>query len=412
MNARDARLGAAAIALVSACRSPAEPSHDPPPPPVHDAGADPRGSDGGIAAAPGAGADAAIAPQGPWARLAGFPIAAAVRTMTLPSRTDIPRSDVGGPVIAGDVAVVGSSQLGFVAVDWRRGARAWTKPAGLHLAPPAARGDTAILIGDCVDPPAVRDALLGCLRVVAASGADESYAAIHGSRLDGFLAARGPQAVWLDGERTVRWRRGDHAVAIDLITGEAHAASAEPPGVRVAYRGHTWDVTRTEQHIVAHERGVLAWQTQRGYSRLVGAVYLADLAPMVRVLRLGSFAGLPELNLLDIDATGSLHGQASFPAPAVATLGDAIDGVGNTALAVRLDDSRHHDFIAAYGATAQLMYVYRLPDVPRGDPVGLAIAPDGVLAFHDGDTFTVLPELSSPPTAPGAPGVASQNSTP
>jgi hypothetical protein len=35
-----------------------------------------------------------------------------------------------------------------------------------------------------------------------------------------------------------------------------------------------------------------------------------------------------------------------------------------------------------------------------------------VLAFHDGDTFTVLPELSSPPTAPGAPGVASQNSTP
>ena len=36
------------------------------------------------------------------------------------------------------------------------------------------------------------------------------------------------------------------------------------------------------------------------------------------------------------------------------------------------------------------------------DPVGVAIAPDAVVVFHDGDTLTILPELSAPPTAPGA----------
>jgi hypothetical protein len=58
------------------------------------------------------------------------------------------------------------------------------------------------------------------------------------------------------------------------------------------------------------------------------------------------------------------------------------------------------------------MYVHRLPEIPRAEPVGLAIAQDAVLVFHDGDTFTVLPELSAPPTAPGQPRAPSQNPTP
>jgi hypothetical protein len=59
-----------------------------------------------------------------------------------------------------------------------------------------------------------------------------------------------------------------------------------------------------------------------------------------------------------------------------------------------------------------MMYVCPLPEVPRADPVGVAIAPDAVLVFHDGDTFTVLPVLSSSPTAPSAPRAPSQNPTP
>jgi len=141
-------------------------------------------------------------------------------------------------------------------------------------------------------------------------------------------------------------------------------------------------------------------------------VYLAELAPTVRVASVGSFGGVAEMDLLDIDATGLLHGQAAFPVPAISLLGTAIDAVGNTAIAVRMDASLRHDFVVGYAANAYLAYVYPLPEVPRIDPVGVAVASDAVLVFHDGDTFTVLPELSSPPTAPGTPQAPSQNPTP
>jgi hypothetical protein len=390
-----------ALALAGACRSRrAAPRDDPGPvpPPRGDAG--PR-DDAGVIDAPG-----------PWPALAALPGVEPIRVIALPARPDVPRFDVGGPVIAGDVAVVSSSQLGFAAIDWRRGALMWTKPAGLHVAPPIVKAGSAILIGDCENPPEVRDTLLGCLRVVTAAGQDESYAAIHGPRVEAFAGAPGPQQVWLDGERAIRWRRGEQAVSIDLLTGVAVPAPADAPPVRVVYRAHTWDITQTPDRIIAREHGKLAWQTQHAYTALLGAVYLAELAPMVRVANLGAFGGRAELNLLDVDATGSLHGQAAFPVPAISMLGHAIDAVGNTAIAVRMDTSLRHDFVVGYAANALLVYIYPLPEVPRADPVGVAVAPDAVLVFHDGDTFTVLPELSSPPTAPGTPRAPSQNPTP
>jgi hypothetical protein len=251
--------------------------------------------------------------------------------------------------------------------------------------------------------------------VVTPAGADQSYAAIHGARgarIDAFARAPGPQDVWPDGNRAVRWRRGDQAVSVDLVTGAARPASIEPPPVHVVYRGHAWDIIRTDDRIVAREHGKVAWQTRNPYTALLGAVYLAELAPMVRVTNIGAFGGRAEMNLLDIDATGSLHGQAAFPVPAISALGYAIDAVGNTAIAVRMDTTLRHDFLVGYAANALMMYVYPLPEVPRTDPVGVAIAPDAVLVFHDGDTFTVLPELSAPPTAPGTPKPPSQNPTP
>jgi hypothetical protein len=387
------------LAFAGACRSKrTAPRDDTVPPPRGDAG---PAQDAGVLDAPG-----------PWPALAAFPVVEPVRVIALPARPDVPRFDVGGPVIAGDVAVVSSSQLGFAAIDWRRGTLVWTKPAGLHVAPPVVKAGSAILIGDCENPPEVPDTLLGCLRVVTAAGQDESYAAIHGKRVEPFARSPGPQEVWLDGERAVRWRRGEQAVSIDLVTGVATPGPTDAPPVHVVYRTHAWDITRTPDRIIAREHGKLAWQTQHPYTALLGAVYLAELAPMVRVTSVGAFGGLAELNLLDIDATGSLHGQAAFPVPAIGTLGYAIDAVGDTAIAVRMDTSLRHDFIAGYAATALLAYVYPLPEVPRADPVGVAIASDAVLVFHDGDTFTVLPELSSPPTAPGTPKQPSRNPTP
>jgi hypothetical protein len=134
---------------------------------------------------------------------------------------------------------------------------------------------------------------------------------------------------------------------------------------------------------------------------------------MVRVARAGRFRGNPEILIFDIDATGSLHGQVTmYPVPGIGIVGQAISKVGNTALAIRLDTSLEHDYVAGYAANAALQWVYPLPQTLRPDPIGLALTHDAVVVFHDGDTVTVLPELSAPPTAPGAVREPSENATP
>jgi hypothetical protein len=107
-----------------------------------------------------------------------------------------------------------------------------------------------------------------------------------------------------------------------------------------------------------------------------------------------------------------MNGQVAFPVPGIGLVGHAIDSIGDVAIAVQLDRSLDHHFIVGYAANALLMWVYPLPRVQRPDPVGLAVAPDAVVAFHDGDTLTILPELSAPPTAPGAARAPSENATP
>jgi hypothetical protein len=79
---------------------------------------------------------------------------------------------------------------------------------------------------------------------------------------------------------------------------------------------------------------------------------------------------------------------------------------------IRLDTSLERDVVVGWAANALLMWAWPLPEVKRADPVGVAVAPDAVLVFHDGDTFTVLPELSAPPTSPGATSGSSKNPTP
>lgn len=368
-----------------------------------DAGAATRGD--------AAAADAASS----WPELAMLPAVEPVRVIALPARPDVPRFSVGGPVIAGDVAIVSSSQFGFIAVDFRRGQIAWTKPAGAHVAPPQVLDHQAILIGDCINPPDVgtHDTLLGCMRVVTAAGADIAYLAVRGKSkaVAEFAASAGPQH--LDNtQRGLVWRRGDHAVAIEPTTGIATPAPAADPPLVVAYKDKSWRIRQTDDGVIAAE-GKPAWHTERSYGTLLGAVYIPGQSPLVRVMSAARHRDKPELMMFDIDATGSLNSQVSLsPAPGIGLVGHAIDSVGDAAVAVRLDTSLERDYIAGYAANGLLMWTYPLPRVPRPDPVGIAIAHDAVVVFHDGDTFTVLPELSAPATAPGAVREPSENATP
>lgn len=358
-----------------------------------------------------------------WPELDGLPRIEPLRVVAVPARPDVPRFDVGGPVIDRDLAVVSSSQFGFAAIDWRRGALRWTKPAGEHVAPPLAREGSFVLIGSCLTPPDVPagHALLGCMRMVTADGADEAYLAVHGraTAVGPFAASAGAQEVSVDGDRAVRWRRGDAAVSIDVVTGVAKAARGGPSPIVVAYKDRRWDVTHEDDKVVARAKGKIAWRTEHDVAALLGPVWLPGQSPMIRVAGVAAAGGTPQIRLLDIDATGSGHGQAAWTAvPGIGFLGTAISPVGDVALAIRLDRSIERDYLAAFAANALLIWVYPLPRVPRADPIGVAIAldeeraPEAVVAFHDGDTLTILPPLSSPPTAPGAARAPLENPTP
>jgi len=352
-------------------------------------------------AAPAPPRDASIDAPAIWRELADLPVIDEVRTVALPIDRSHPPGDAFGPIAAFDVAVVSSPQLGFVGVDYKTGTVTWRKPGGEHVAPPVTVADGFVLISDCAhtETAPAGEVVLGCLRVVSPTGTDRSYVVIHGK----IALDDSPNRVWAIDAHTIRWRN----VLVDLITGAATAAPAADPPLVVHYKKKTWQVTRTADGKIA-ATGTPPWQTERSYTTLLGAVYLPEQSPMIRLSNQGHYGGTPELLLFDIDATGSLHGQVARPVPGTGLAAHAIDAVGDVALAVHLDDAR--DFIAGYAANALLMWVYPLP--PKHRAIGVAVAPDAVVVFCDGDHLRILPELSAPPTAPGAARAPSENPTP
>jgi len=351
-------------------------------------------------------ADAVLAK--PWPELDGYPLTDAVRVIPVAAKIDVPRFEVAGPLLLGDTAIVASSQVGFAAIDWKHGTTLWTKPSGEHIAPPVVHDGSIILIASCLNPPAIPsgEVLVGCLRVVTPAGIDQAYMAIRGKQLGAFVGSAGDQSMWAS-DGTVRWRRGEVAIEIDLLTGVARPTDASPPPIVVHKGDQRWSITHSEGRVVA--TGAKPWRTENAYTAIIGLVNLPDHSPMLRIANQGEYARVPEINVIDIDATGSLRASVARPSPGISLLGFGAAGNGDTALAVRLDTSLRRDYIVGYAASAHIVWVYPLPEMPRADPVGVAMAPDAVVVFHDGDTLTVLPELSVPPTAPGA---ARQNPTP
>lgn len=354
----------------------------------------------------------------PWRELEGLPRVSAERVIALPAKPDTPRFALAGPVLAGDLAIVASSQFGFLAADWRKGSIAWTKPAGTQVAPPVVVDGDVVLMGDCARPPVVgdREVLVGCLRVVSAAGVDRNYVAIRGKprSVDAFLADRGPQRVDRVDEHTVRWQRGDAAITVDLVTGVAKHATSGPPPLVAEWRGKRWEISHEDQRVVARQHGKIAWQTEHPYTAVVGLVWAPEMGPTVRIANANAGAP-PYVDLIDIDATGSLRASvASKPTPGIGVLAHAASSIGDTALAVRLDSTLRRDVVSGYAANQLLMWVYPLPEHQRVDPVGIAISDDAdaVVVFHDGDTLTVLPELSAPPTSLGAGRASSKKPTP
>jgi hypothetical protein len=197
------------------------------------------------------------APPPSWPELAELPIAEPALTVAVPARPDVPRFDVHGPALTGDVAVVAASPLGFAAVALPAGRVIWTRPAGARVAPPLVVGGAGILVGDCPDDVASPDGdlLLGCLlQVDAARGADLGAAIIRGARADveAFATATGPSRLRaVPGTAAIRWQRGERAVEVALATGAATPAAPIADRVELVYRGETWRWSVDDEALVA-----------------------------------------------------------------------------------------------------------------------------------------------------------------
>jgi hypothetical protein len=355
------------------------------------------------------GADASLTD---FAELAGLPRAAAVRAIELPTRIDVPRFEVHGPVVSGGVAVVASSQLGFAAIDWKQGKLMWSKPAGSHVAPPLvlASGDL-VLLGDCAVPPSLADlgdaALLGCLRVVTSAGVDRSYGAVLGEpALAERMRSPGEQRAWVIDERHVAWQRGETSATVELATGQARRGAPPRSPLVVRYKSTELEISLDDEGALSArklgepsgKKPAPVWKAPGRFAALLGTVPGQPYeSPMLRVVRASAVRGVngptsgAYFDVIDLDAMTAAGGQAAFPSPGIQLLGTGGGTGAAAALAVRLDRSLRRDYVVAYTSSARIAWAYPLPVMMRSDPVGLAIVDDAVLAFHDGDTLTVLP---------------------
>ncbi|MEZ4366276.1 MAG: hypothetical protein R2939_08295 [Kofleriaceae bacterium] len=337
-------------------------------------------------------------PVDPWPELAELPGVEPSRRLTLPTDGRRPRLSVVGPVVVGEVAVVGGSQLGFTAIELGSGELRWTLPTGLRAVTPLRWGDELLLVDDCAEAPTViaTDRVLGCYRIVSADGAVVAAGTVVGARgdIDVFAGARGDSFLVADGAPgVVRWQRGDAAVTFAVDDGRARASAARPRTVRATWRERSWDLGLEDEVLVARAPdGAVAWRIDATTAAVLGVIPAAGHeAPMVRVARIGGLSGRGMVGVLDVDATGSRHGQAAFPLPGISILASAMADDGTTALATRVDASLSRDVVALLDRRGAVAWVWPLPHREHVEPLGVAVADEVVLVFHDGDQLTWLP---------------------
>ena len=202
-------------------------------------------------------------------------------------------------------------------------------------------------------------------------------------------------------------------MVIDVVSGVAKPASAAPPPVIVSYKDHRWEVAQVEGRVIARAGKRLAWQHEASVHgddrRGVPAGAVADDPRREpRCVRRRARAR-PARHRCD----GLDERSGAFPVPGIGLLGFGTSSIGDVALAVRLDTSlaaRLHrglrrERAADVGVPATADARARTRSASRSPR-------EAVVVFHDGETVTVLPELSAPPTAPGAARAPSENPTP
>ncbi len=257
-----------------------------------------------------------------------------------------------GPLVMAGVAIVASSSIGFVGVRVSDGEVLWRQRGEERPEAPEQHGELAWLIGQCIYlvpelPPPPERGVRGCVTIVEPkSGAIELRQ-------------------WLEGDPPVP-PMGLPTTAIELDGKTVRAA---------------------DETLLVDERPV---QLSGRFATVPGT-----LAPGPRpqtVIAVDQRGGIGPV-IVDLSIASIVH--AGDRVPAVQVLSAATGAAGDMALALRLDGSLMNDEVAYFDAKGALIWRWPLPrpQKPRLEPVGLALVPDGVVVFWEGNRLAKLPTV-------------------
>ncbi len=354
-----------------------------------------------------------------------------------------------GPVLAGpndELAVVGSSAIGFAAVELTSGRVRWQHREETRPGPIMKRGDALWLAGRCdraADAPSDPGALVvGCVRVVTpATGALVRRLWISLPRaLSGSSPGTPRGALGMSSSGTLLWHTGHQVWSIDPTSGVARAVCAAPDPEAAPVRGAfirgdavyiLWSNAVSKCVVPASARGTItpAWSSplsERIAAGAAGPIVAGDHLVWVRdeVLESrtldgktawtarGRFAHCPtclttrgtRLRAIRLDArvssTGALLGFASIDPGTGAVAASAgslaapqLLAAANRFLAVRADTSLRNDWVRTIDSAGVAGPGWHLPAPTsrRSSPVGLAAVGSDALVFYDGRHLVRLP---------------------
>lgn len=357
--------------------------------------------------APDAAARAPVADD--WPALAQMPRAHPRWTTHAPlASPDAAAIDVHGPLIVDGSAVVSGSQLGVVGVEVASGAVRFQRPDTGRVAPPVALGDDLFTVGDCADPVDAKpgDVVVGCYSVLDASAqSDHGAGSIVAAGQDAKQLGTGPTMLRIH-DRTAYLGRDTGWLTwtiADPPRGEARATAvpqkevpAPPEWSSIILDGGTRDMVTLAVHdsvlVIAYANPDLVADRQAVRDFASGVGSLAEIAPR-QVRGFQKVYGQDAIQPVVVHVDGLELDTLGAPLPGISILGAAQSARGFT-VAVRLDATLQHDYVAAVTADGQLAWVYPLPPPPgagRSLPVGVAMTDDAVVVFFDGQILAALP---------------------
>jgi len=312
----------------------------------------------------------------------------------------VPAIDVHGPLIVEGMAIVAGSAIGVVGVELGKGEVSWRRAAGTRVGVAVVAGKV-VAAGDCTIP-IDGDDVIGCYEVL-----DARRPAVYGygSIVSEAALGAGPTRLAVEGDALhlgredawVRWQLGDPPrgeVRAQPVDRRQVPPTAGEPRLTVGEGDAQVDAWIVDDVLELRHHRPDVMSSRSAVKDIAGSPGALHLLVDGRVRAFRLVAGEAALQPVLMDVAAIDWTDLGAKVPGIDLLAAAQSERGY-AIAVRLDASLQHDYVARFAADGTPVWVYPLPPPPGGGralPVGLAwTADDAVVVFHDGTTLAYLP---------------------